>query len=36
VAGWHFKRFPDSPFAYINERTAELTAMGKHVIIADA
>jgi thioredoxin-related protein len=35
VAGRHFERFPDSPFPYINEKTAELRARGENVIIAD-
>jgi thioredoxin-related protein len=35
VAGRHFERFPDSPFPYINQKTADLTAMGEDVIIAD-
>lgn len=35
VAGRHYERYPGSPFRYINEKTAELTAMGQDVIIAD-
>lgn len=35
VTGRHYERYPDSPFPYINEKTAALTAMGENVIIAD-
>lgn len=35
VADRHYERFPRSPFAYINAKTAELTAMGIDVVIAE-
>jgi thioredoxin-related protein len=35
VAGRHYERYPDSPFDYIDVKTAELTAAGKDVSIAD-
>lgn len=35
VAGRHYERYPGRPFQYINEKTAELTAMGLDVIIVD-
>jgi thioredoxin-related protein len=35
VAGRHYERYPDSPFDYIDVKTAELTAAGKDVAIAD-
>ncbi|MBK1719670.1 thioredoxin family protein [Thiocystis violacea] len=31
----HYRKYPDSPFDYINAKTAELTAAGKDVSIAD-
>lgn len=35
VAGRHYERYPNSPFDYIDVKTAELTASGKNVAIAD-
>jgi thioredoxin-related protein len=35
VGGGHYKQYPDSPFDYINTKTAELTAAGKDVSISD-
>lgn len=35
VAGRHFERYPNSPFDYIDAKTAELTAAGRDVSIAD-
>jgi thioredoxin-related protein len=35
VAGRHYERYPSSPFDYIDVKTAELTAAGKDVSIAD-
>jgi thioredoxin-related protein len=35
VAGRHFETYPNSPFDYIDVKTAELTAAGKDVAIAD-
>jgi hypothetical protein len=31
----HYEEYPDSPFDYINAKTAELTAAGKDVSISD-
>jgi thioredoxin-related protein len=35
VGQGQYKQFPDSPFDYINAKTAELTAAGKNVSISD-
>jgi thioredoxin-related protein len=35
VGRGHYKDYPDNPFDYINAKTAELTAAGKAVSIAD-
>jgi thioredoxin-related protein len=35
VGGGHYRQYPDSPFDYINAKTAELTASGKDVSISD-
>ena len=35
VAGRHYERYPDNPFDYIDVKTAELTAAGEDVSIAD-
>jgi thioredoxin-related protein len=35
VGEGHYKQFPDSPFDYINTKTAELIARGQDVSIAD-
>jgi thioredoxin-related protein len=35
VGKGHYKQFPDSPFDYINTKTAELIARGQDVSIAD-
>ncbi len=36
VGQGHYKHYPDNPFDYINVKTAELTAAGEDVSIADA
>lgn len=35
VGGRHYQRYPESPFRYIDAKTAELLATGKDVSIAD-
>jgi len=35
VGGGHYRQYPDSPFDYINAKTAELTASGKDISISD-
>lgn len=35
VVGRHYERYPDRPFDYIDAKTAELTAAGQDVVIAD-